>query len=247
MTLASTVVMVEPRDFGFNADTAVDNAFQHTPDSSAADVQKLALSEFWQMVEHLDKHHLDIIPLSSPDGVDVPDAVFPNNWFSTNANELIIYPMKAANRQLEVQPEALVTKLVSKGILEPKIVDLRASEDFSGILEGTGVLIFDYQHQAIYANLSERCEMAPLKAFCERYDLALNTLRAVTDQCVPIYHTNVLMAIGEQFAVIAEPTLTSDAYNQASMSQLRDAKQDVIIISEQQMVESFCGNIIHLQ
>lgn len=246
MTHAATVVMVEPRDFGFNSDTAVDNAFQHHPDVSATQVQKQAMHEFWAMVEHLDKHHVDVITLSSPEGVEVPDAVFPNNWFSTNQTDLILYPMKAANRQLELQPDPLQQQLVKAGFIEPTIVDLRHDSATVGILEGTGALVFDHANKAVYGNLSERCEDRALQAFAERYQLRLHRLCAVTNQCVPIYHTNVLMAIGSEFVVIASDTLTSDEFNSESLEELRNRKTDVIPITEEQMVESFCGNIIQL-
>lgn len=247
MTLASTVVMVEPRDFGFNEDTAVDNAFQHHPDGTDAQVQKQALVEFWRMVEQLDKHHLNVITLNSPDGVKVPDAVFPNNWFSTTSSELILYPMKADSRQLEPQPAKLNTELSAHGFITPEIIDLRADSAFPGILEGTGALVFDQSTNTVYANLSERCELQTLLAFTERFDLDVQLLKARTNQSVPIYHTNVLMAIGAEFAVIASATLTQEACNSLSLQALKDKKPDVIEISEQQMVESFCGNIIQLQ
>lgn len=243
--LASAVLMVEPRDFGFNQDTAQDNAFQHHPDQSNSETRQLALSEFWAMVESLDKHHLEVITLQSPEGSYVPDAIFPNNWFSSRQDELFIYPMKTANRQAEVQLDVLQAALLNKGFRIDRIHDLRLAG--KGVLEGTGVLIFDPARTDVYANLSERCELSALTYFGEQFGYQTYPLKGMTDQCVPIYHTNVLMACGEDFCVVSEPCLTSDAMNVSAVERLRAVKKDFITISEQQMVEGFCGNILQIK
>ena len=247
MLLASSVVMVEPRDFGFNSDTAVDNAFQHHSDLSKAGTTKAALTEFWGMVETLDKHHVEVVTLDSPKNVEVPDAVFPNNWFSSSTDALIVYPMKAPNRQLEVQTEELAQVLESKGFVIKEIHDLTDPDKTGGILEGTGVLIIDHRNHEIYANISERCELEALNWFGNTFDYDIWPMYATTSVTVPVYHTNVLMACGTNFAVIAEPCLINSPVNVQAMDRLRSTKQDVITISEEQMVESFCGNILQLQ
>ena len=247
MSLAQAVVMVEPRDFGFNDETALDNAFQHHPDESIEVTRHRALSEFWAMVELLDKHHLEVLTLSSPDNVTVPDAVFPNNWFSTTHSELIIYPMKTANRQQEVQAKLLSEKLEQSGFAIEQIIELQDEQHLGGILEGTGVLVIDHQSRELYANLSERCESVALRRFAEMFDYAVWPMHAMTSFSVPVYHTNVLMAVGLDFAVIARDILTADDGNRRAMERLYETKQDVIEISEQQMVEGMCGNILQLQ
>ena len=247
MLLANSVVMVEPRDFGFNSDTAVDNAFQHHSDLGKAGTTKAALTEFWRMVETLDKHHVEVVALDSPIDVEVPDAVFPNNWFSTTSDALIVYPMKAPNRQLEVQTEQLSNVLEAKGFAIKEVHDLTDPSKIGGILEGTGVLIFDHKNQEIYANISERCELDALNWFGDTFGINTWPMYATTSVTVPVYHTNVLMACGNDFVVIAEPCLTNNPVNVQAMERLRSTKEDVVTISEEQMVESFCGNILQLQ
>jgi len=245
--LAPAVVMVEPRDFGFNTATAHDNAFQHQPDLSSKQVSKLVMSEFWSMVEILDDKGVDVITLDSPPEVHVPDAVFPNNWFSTTDTDLIIYPMKTANRQAEVQIETLESALTTKGYKLERTIDLREQGRLGGILEGTGVLIFNHPSRDVFANISERCQQQALSDFCAEHDYKQWPLYAVTSTLVPIYHSNVLMSCGQDFAVIAKDTLTTAACNKKSYQHLNNLYTDVIDISEQQMVESFCGNILQLR
>lgn len=247
MDLANAVVMVEPRDFGFNDQTALDNAFQHHPDESSDIIRTRALSEFWHMVELLDKHHLDVLPLTSPEGVLVPDAVFPNNWFSTTDSELIIYPMKTLNRQQEIQINQLTEKLQHSGYSLADTIELQKSDQLGGILEGTGVLVIDHHNNEIYSNISERCETQALQNYAELFDYTVWPMHAVTSFAVPVYHTNVLMAVGLGFTVIARDILSADLNNSRAIERLYETKQDVIEITEEQMIEGMCGNILQLQ
>ena len=247
MDLANAVVMVEPRDFGFNEQTAMDNAFQHHPDETTDVTRSRALNEFWTLVELLDKHHLDVLTLSSPENVIVPDAVFPNNWFSTTQSDLIIYPMKTANRRQEVQIRALAEKLKQSSYAVESIIELQNPQELGGILEGTGVLVFDHQNDEIYANLSERCESKPLSRFADMFNYDIWPMQAMTSMSVPVYHTNVVMAVGTDFAVIASEILTPGDNSTRAMERPFETKQDVIEITEEQMIEGMCGNILQLE
>ncbi len=247
MALANAVLMVEPRDFGFNHETAADNAFQHHPDAPESVIRTNAVREFWGMVELLDKHHLDVMTQESPADVIVPDAVFPNNWFSTTETSLLIYPMKTANRQQEVQIQELSHTLETRGYKISETLQLSEEGHINGVLEGTGVLVFDHDNATIYANISERCESDALTQYATHFGFDVWPLEAVTSMAVPVYHTNVLLAIGTDFAVIASDTLTPSVPNNRAMQALREHKQDVIEINEQQMVEGMCGNILQLQ
>ena len=245
--LAAGVVMVEPRDFGFNEDTAADNAFQHHPDQDTKITQKLAQTEFWAMVELLDKHHLEVVTLESPEGRVVTDAVFPNNWFTTTTTELLVYPMKTTSRQAEVQIEPLIEALTRKGYKRPELIDLREQGALDGVLEGTGVLIFNHPTRDVFANISDRCQATALESFCHKFEYTPWPFEAVTNILVPVYHTNVMMSCGEDFAVLAEDTLTANQLNHYSRQKLYELYNDVVVISETQMVESFCGNILQVK
>ncbi|WP_196141145.1 arginine deiminase-related protein [Aliikangiella sp. G2MR2-5] len=248
--LTESLIMVEPLDFGFNPQTGLDNEFQHQPSSNQSEEIKLsAQKEFNQMVEKLSRTGLEIITLGKPHTkAPLPDAVFPNNWFSTrNDGTLFIYPMKTENRKAEVQQDSLSQKLSGEGYQIKKVMDLRNQYQPKVALEGTGSLIFHHPSSQVFAAISERCDPEAFKEFCDTYGYRANLMQTKSAKGTPIYHTNVLMSCGENFALIAEPVISDDISSQQTLSNLRDIVSDVITISEAQMAENFCGNILQVK
>lgn len=253
--LTQSVIMVRPHDFGFNEQTGLDNEFQHRPDSTteAATIRNRAMHEFDRMVDILDGAGVEVLILDKPDdGVTVPDAVFPNNWFSTREDgNVFIYPMKTPNRQAEVQIPELESLLSSNQYQVNSLIDLRAryNDKTSAVkaLEGTGSLIFHHPTGSLFAAISERCDPELLKRYADEQQYQLYAFTSNSRQGAPIYHTNVLMSCGENFAVIADEILTDDKSTQAAMNHLADSVEDLISITEQQMTDNFCGNILQLQ
>ena len=246
--LTHSIVMVRPHDFGFNEQTGIDNAFQHRPTSitEAESIRSKAMREFEQMVSLLNKSNLEVLVLDKPRTSEVlPDAIFPNNWFSTRADgQLFIYPMKTKNRQAEIQSRELTSLLAEYDYSVDLTTDLR--KNHLKALEGTGSLIFHHSTGTIFAALSERCNIDSLNYFATKYDYELFPFSTNSREGKPIYHTNVLMSCGEAFAVITDQVLIDDAASEAALTRLNDTVKDVIQISEQQMTESFCGNILQL-
>jgi len=245
----NSIIMVRPIDFCFNEQTGLDNEFQNRPNILDHDfINKNANSEFDKSVNCLQKLGIETLLLEKKHtNKCLPDAIFPNNWFSTRSNgQIIIYPMKTANRQDEVQVPQLSGLLKTAGYEVKEIVDLRECYSSIGILEGTGSLIFHHPSNQLFAAISDRCQETPLISFAEEFGYQLIRFHTTSRSGSPIYHTNVVMSCGEDFAVITEDVITmKDKTNVIEM--LSECVNDVIIISEQQMTENFCGNILQLK
>ncbi len=244
--LTSSVVMVKPLDFGYNPQTAMDNCFQNKPSQSEKAIQAMAMKEFTQAQKQLEDLGIEIISLGkSPSNSKQPDAVFPNNWFSTHANgDLYIFPMKTPNRQQEIQLEPLTKALSTQGYLPKRIIDLRQAKP-PKVLEGTGAMVFHHPSQTIFAALSERCTAAGLDEFKQKIHYQLLSFDTTSQSGLPVYHTNVVMSCGEDFIVIAEDIIQENQRD--SLLKAIDARVNHCLrITEQQMAESFCGNILQL-
>ncbi|HGF7478228.1 TPA: citrulline utilization hydrolase CtlX [Vibrio mimicus] len=244
---ARAVVMVPPKEFGFNVQTAQDNAFQNPLALSGETILQRAMAEFNAMVSGLRQAGVEVVvfdyPLASS---ETPDAVFPNNWFSTTeAGELFLFPMACANRRLEVRPQALVERLQQHGFAVIKQHSLLAFTEQQAFLESTGVMVIDHPNRTIYAGLSQRCDREVLEVYAEQIGYS----RVVSFQTrlpsgSPIYHTNVMMAIGERFCVICDEAIPEYERRFVVKSLAKD--KQVISISIEQM-NRFCGNILQLE
>lgn len=244
---ARAVVMVPPKEFGFNAQTAQDNAFQNPLALSGETILQRAMAEFNAMVSGLRQAGVEVVVFDYPlANSETPDAVFPNNWFSTTeAGELFLFPMACANRRLEVRPQALVERLQQHGFAVIKQHSLLAFTDQQAFLESTGVMVIDHPNRTIYAGLSQRCDREVLEVYAEQIGYS----RVVSFQTrlpsgSPIYHTNVMMAIGERFCVICDEAIPEYERRFVVKSLAKD--KQVISISIEQM-NRFCGNILQLE
>ncbi|PCJ49933.1 MAG: hypothetical protein COA74_03850 [Gammaproteobacteria bacterium] len=251
--LTSSIIMVRPHDFGFNEQTGFDNEYQHKPASEVEylSIKSKALAEFESMVELLDKSGVEVLVLDKPEqSSTLPDAIFPNNWFSTRADgSLFIYPMKTPNRRAEVQIKNLKILLKQHNYYPEKIIDLRFGKtgEFNPAMEGTGSLIFHHPSANLFAALSERCNGKSLNLFARTYGYNVLPFESKSRECSSIYHSNVLMSCGEKFAVMTEEVLVKNSQAFNAMEKLTNLVKDVIIITEQQMAENFCGNILQLE
>ncbi|MEF3021382.1 arginine deiminase-related protein [Vibrio mimicus] len=244
---ARAVVMVPPKEFGFNAQTAQDNAFQNPLALSGETILQRAMAEFNAMVSGLRQAGIEVVVFDYPlANSETPDAVFPNNWFSTTeAGELFLFPMACANRRLEVRPQALVERLQQHGFAVIKQHSLLAFTEQQAFLESTGVMVIDHPNRTIYAGLSQRCDREVLEVYAEQIGYS----RVVSFQTrlpsgSPIYHTNVMMAIGERFCVICDEAIPEYERRFVVKSLAKD--KQVISISIEQM-NRFCGNILQLE
>ncbi|MEH0370921.1 citrulline utilization hydrolase CtlX [Vibrio mimicus] len=244
---ARAVVMVPPKEFGFNVQTAQDNAFQNPLALSGETILQRAMAEFNAMVSGLRQAGVEVVVFDYPlANSETPDAVFPNNWFSTTeAGELFLFPMACANRRLEVRPQALVERLQQHGFAVRMQHSLLAFTEQQAFLESTGVMVIDHPNRTIYAGLSQRCDREVLEVYAEQIGYS----RVVSFQTrlpsgSPIYHTNVMMAIGEHFCVICDEAIPEYERRFVVKSLAKD--KQVISISIEQM-NRFCGNILQLE
>lgn len=201
------------------------------------------MAEFRAMVAKLRAHEIQVLEFDAHDPAQqTPDAVFPNNWFSTSASgQLVLYPMATANRQAEVKPNALTGCLNAAGFEVRHYLDLRELAAPGQALEGTGALVFDHRLGKVYAARSQRCDPALLALLPSDYRLV-----AFDTDCqgMPVYHTNVLLSIGEQFAVVC-PEVIADAHRDKVLTELAE-QRELILISAQQM-QAFAANLLQLR
>lgn len=244
--IASTILMVRPASFGYNAETAVNNAFQtNDPSISAETVTALAQAEFDNMVETLREKGLEVLVYEDQISPVKPDAVFPNNWFSTHQDgQVVLYPMFAPNRRLE-RSDAVLDLLQNHRFQFGKQWDLHQAETEQKFLEGTGSLILDRPNRVAYACLSPRTERSLFDQWCATMGYTGVAFTAVDQRGQLIYHTNVLMALGKDFVVICLDAVADPLEKNQLKKQFETTGKQVVEISQDQM-DAFAGNMLQV-
>ena len=237
--IARKVIMVRPSAFRFNIETAADNAYQIDDATLPAEaVQEMAEAEFLSVVRALEAAGVQVDVLHDK-GDDTPDSIFPNNIFVTFEGKLFIAPMYSENRRREFPKlKDQLDALLNFSSLE--VTDFR--EKNLGVLEGTGSVVLDRKENIAYACLSKRCEEAAFLAFCETYGFAPVPFKA-RQHDADVYHTNVILSVAEDFAVVASELVTEN--KEALMDHLHATKKTVIEVSGEQ-IDHFCGNCLEL-
>ena len=245
-TIASTVLMVRPASFGYNTETAVNNVFQHKPSSDELQVlQQQAREEFDRFVATLKKKKIDVIVVEDTAHPVKPDAVFPNNWFCTlQDGTLAVFPMYAPNRRLEKRNDILQMLHDSYGL--HNVEDWSEYEAESLFLEGTGSMIIDQEHKVIYACLSPRTSRQVLEKFAHAHGYKVMLFSSRDENGTDVYHTNVIMHIGETYAVICLDSIPNDLERIALSQLLISTGHEIIPISFSQ-VRHFAGNMLQLR
>ncbi len=242
---ANAVVMVPPVDFRFNTETSEDNAFQNRISLSNTEIRRRAMSEFNTMVGELRARGINALVMDyTPGEKETPDAVFPNNWFSTHPNgDLYFYPMACPNRRMEIRPENLLSLFALNGFQTNRVMEIGNVVDPAVFLESTGVMVMDHINRKVYASLSQRCDADLLNQWAKLTGYQVVAFNTRLSSGGPVYHTNVMMAVGEGFAVICDDIIERNDHA-AVMAELAD--KEVIAISEEQMGK-FCGNVLQLE
>jgi hypothetical protein len=244
---AAAVLMVRPACFGFNAETAASNGFAQPGGGVAgADLQAAALAEFDALAQALDAAGVEVIVAADSAAPVKPDAIFPNNWVSFHHDgTAVLYPMLAANRRCERRDEILSQVVRDGSFRIARTVDLSYRENRGQYLEGTGSLVLDRTLRVAYASLSPRTDLDVLGEFAQRLDYELVTFDSIDAGGAAVYHTNVVMAVGGDFAVICAEAIASPGHRAAVLSKLRMGGRDVVEISAPQMLR-FAGNLLEL-
>jgi hypothetical protein len=237
----NTLLLVRPINFGFNAQTAVNNAFQTKTENS--DLQKHALMEFDNLVETLIAVKVNAIVVNDEPQPQLPDSVFPNNWFSTHSDgNLCLYPMFAENRRLE-RKDSIVEMLKSRFAVK-NILDFTHYEKQNKFFEGTGSMVLDRTNSIAYACLSPRTGEEILDDFCENLKFKKCCFRALFGN-KEIYHTNVMMSVADKYAIICTESITNSNELKNVMENLSSANKEIIEISVEQM-QHFAGNTLQI-
>jgi len=244
-----SILMVRPYDFGFNEETGLDNEFQTRLNMSEKEINAKANDEFQAMVDKLRAEGVTVLILEKPEKSygKVPDAIFPNNWFSTEHDgTLITYPMAAMNRRNERRPEDVEKLLRANGYKIRNVINVGQLDESRHFLEGTGSMIIDHRAEVVYAARSNRCDNKQFENFIRlrfyEQGIMFNTR---SSRGTSIYHTNVMMSIGDMFAVICLDCIPDKGERELVNTCLKKSF-DIVEISMEQMETSFCGNILQV-
>jgi hypothetical protein len=241
---ASTVLMIRPARFGANPETANSNRFQQ--DGADATAAERARVEFDGLVAQLRRAGVEVIVADDTPEPAKPDACFPNNWVSFHADgSAVLYPMMAPSRRAERRPELLET-LAESGFVISRTIDLSPLEARGEFLEGTGSLVLDRCHRVAYACRSPRTTRGALAAFAARLGHRIVVFDALGPGGAPAYHTNVVMAIGEGFALVCAAAIPDARQRARVLSELARAGHEPHEISVAEM-HGFAGNLLALR
>ena len=204
--ITNTVLMIRPVQFRMNEQTSVNNYYQKVPENILSEVvNKMAVKEFDGMVRKLKKVGIQVIVVKDTKEFDTPDSIFPNNWISFHSNGTIgLYPMFAENRRLE-RKESVLEAVENQGFVVKNVVDYSGAEVDNLFLEGTGSILLDRVNNKAYCAISDRADEGLFIEFCEDFEytpVVFSAFQTVNDKREKIYHTNVMMCIGDTFAVV---------------------------------------------
>ena len=244
-----TILMIEPVDFRFNTQTAVNNYFQSKVEEVEAAAQENALKEFKGMVSKLREHGVNVVVIQDTLTPHTPDSIFPNNWISFHENKMIaLYPMFAENRRVERREDEVLELLMEKGFEADEIMDYSSAEEDEIYLEGTGSIILDRVNKIAYAAISPRTDEELFIEFCEDFEYSpviFEAMQTVNGERMQIYHTNVMMCVGDEYAVICLSTLDDKVDKKNVVDHLKKSGKEIIDITEEQM-HKFAGNMLQV-
>lgn len=240
----ASVVMIRPHHFTPNTLTAQDNHFQTDATTDAATVAGIARAEVTRATEALRAAGVQV-HLFEDEGTATPDSVFPNNWFSTHSGgHVAVYPMYSPNRRPERRQDVL--EMLKRDYRVQDIIDYSGLEQDYLFLEGTGAMVIDHLERVAYAARSKRTSEILLERFCTHFNYEPVVFDAFDAQGQPIYHTNVLMCIGTDFAMIGLDAIPDEPRRREVAERLRRGERDIVYLSHAQIAD-FAGNAIELQ
>lgn len=245
MALASSILMIRPAAFGYNTETAANNFFQQTHTLPATELKQRALAEFDAMAELLRRNGIDITIIEDTAIPPKPSAVFPNNWLSTSPTGIVtVFPLFAPSRRPEKREDIL--KLLAERFVVKDLQDWSEFETEGHFLEGTGSMVMDHDHKMIYACVSERTSLALLEKYAATNGYQAIVFLATDEKERPVYHTNVVMALGEAFCVLCEEAIEEE-WELIAVRQLLESTGHIIIAITRQQMRQFAGNLLQLQ
>ncbi|WP_277632642.1 citrulline utilization hydrolase CtlX [Avrilella dinanensis] len=247
--ITNTVLMIRPIAFRMNEQTAVNNYYQKVLDALTPEtVNAKAQEEFDHFADVLKQNGVNVVVVQDTKEPDTPDSIFPNNWISFHENgDVVLYPMFAENRRLE-RREDVLDILEEQGFVIENVMDYTSAEEENMFLEGTGSMILDRANKKVYCALSPRAEEELVIQFCEDNEMLpviFESYQTVNGERKLIYHTNVMMCLGETFAVICLDSIDDKNERKNVVKQLKEDGKEIIEITEEQ-VNNFAGNMLEL-
>ncbi len=246
--ITNDILMIRPVNFRMNEQTAVNNYFMEELGIRNGDINSQAQQEFDDLVDVLEEIGVNVIVVDDLKVPDTPDSVFPNNWISFHASgTVVLYPMFAENRRLE-RREDILDILEKRGFKIEQVIDYSPAERDSLFLEGTGSVVKDRVHQKAYCALSDRAHEELILEFCEDFHctpVIFTAYQSVDKQRLPIYHTNVMMCIAEEYAIICLDSIDDIEERKNVVYHLEETGKEVVEITEEQM-HSFAGNMLQV-
>jgi hypothetical protein len=246
----NSILMIRPVAFRMNEQTAVNNYYQKVLDGLTPEtVNAKAQEEFDTFVNKLRMVGVDVTVVEDTLDPDTPDSIFPNNWISFHENgDVVLYPMFAENRRAE-RREDVLDILEDKGFVINEIMDYTIAEEDNVFLEGTGSLLLDRENDKAYCALSPRADEELMIEFCEDFEFTpviFEAFQTVNNERKLIYHTNVMMCLGDTFAVICADCIDDKKERKMVLDSLRGDDKEVILITEDQ-VNNFAGNMLEVK
>ena len=246
----NSILMIRPVAFRMNEQTAVNNYYQKVLDGlSKETVNAKAQQEFDAFVQKLRMVGVQVIVVNDTIQPDTPDSIFPNNWISFHeSGDVVLYPMFAENRRAE-RREDILDILEEHGFVINEIMDYTSAEEDGFYLEGTGSLLLDRENSKAYCALSPRADEELFIEFCEDFEyspILFEAFQTVNGERKLIYHTNVMMCIGDTFAVICADCIDDKKERKMVLDSLKGDEKEIILISEDQ-VNSFAGNMLEVK
>ena len=236
------ILMVRPYQFFFNKQTATNNFFQSNINIENAN--ELAIAEFDAMVVQLSANEIKVKVIQDTKNPSTPDSIFPNNWISTHAGgTLCLYPMYAENRRAE--RKSSVIEFLQANYKIENLLDITQFEKEGKFLEGTGSMVLDHQSKIAYGCISERLDKEAFTYWCDKMQFKPISFKALDDKAQPIYHTNVMMCMGNQFVVICLESIPNELEKQILLECFLQTNKEVITISQDQL-NHFAGNMLQV-
>lgn len=245
-----TILMIRPVNFRLNEETSVNNYYQKAIEGlTPEEIHKRSRSEFDAFVKKLRAQGIRVIVVEDTIQPETPDSVFPNNWISFHQNGgVALYPMFAANRRQERRTDILDRLKQEYNLQIETVTDLTNWENNGIYLEGTGSMVLDREARIAYAAVSERTNVKPLDEFCQLFDYSPVTFTAfqtVDGHRMPIYHTNVMMCVADQFVVICADSIDNLEERKKVINRIEQSGKEVIYINEDQK-NRFAGNMLQV-
>jgi hypothetical protein len=247
--ITDSILMIRPVAFRMNEQTAVNNYYQKVMDGLLpGTVNAKAQQEFDAFVEKLRAVGVNVIVVDDTLDPDTPDSIFPNNWVSFHENgDVALYPMFAENRRSE-RREEIFDMLEDKGFVIDNIMDYTSAEEDDIFLEGTGSIVLDRANHKAYCALSPRADEELFIEYCEDFEytpVIFEAFQTVNGERKHIYHTNVMMCVGDTFAVVCADCIDEKQERKAVLNSLKEDGKEIILLTEAQL-NNFAGNMLQV-